>query len=80
MEFLREKVDLRYWSEIGREAGMDRSEESAETLRVDMEVSPFLSTLRAVGVSTIAEVQSLIDELEAKRSTVLEWLRKFLDG
>jgi putative GTP pyrophosphokinase len=77
-QFIKERVDLRYWAEIGQKAGMTWNEKGFNLLRANLEVSPFLSTLQVVGVSNIAEVQSLIEEVSAIESTALEWLREFL--
>lgn len=77
-QFLKERIDLRYWAELGLEAGMVWDEAEYNLLRSDLEVSPFLSTLQAVGVSKIAEVQSLLDELKSRKTTALEWLSEYV--
>ncbi len=78
-QYLKEGVDLRYWAELGRKAGMDWNEETYKLLRADLEVSPLLTTLQVVGVSNIAEFQSLLEEIRAKEPTALELLREFVE-
>lgn len=56
---------------------MDRAEEF-DLLRVKQEISPLLLTLQTVGISTIAEVRSLLDEIEAQKPTAQQWLREFV--
>lgn len=78
-QYLNERVDLRYWAELGSQAGMMWDEDSFAVLRVTEELSPLLATLQVVGLSSITEVQSLLDEIRADEATAIERLRQFVE-
>lgn len=73
-EFIRQKVDLRFWEQSGIKSGMEPFPQLVSQLH-KIGLGILLHTLETVGISTIAEFDSLFPELEKQE----EQLQRFVE-
>jgi GTP pyrophosphokinase len=63
-EFLKQKVDLKPWYNIGLEAGMEPSPTLIDVVDTSGSLRRLLLTLQAINISTIAEFADMLPKLQ----------------